>query len=505
MLAGSTSRRATASRQRFPLDALSLDEAAEEPLYRQLEDQLRDAIWTGRLLPGERLPSTRSLAQDLGVARNTAINAYNQLILEGYLVTAKGSGTRVAADLPERLLRAPGAGPAATRETRPLPFTRNARRIASFRPWVEAGGDLPSRPFRPHVSAIDAFPRALWEQLTARRLRSMSRALLERTDPRGYRPLREAIAGYLGSARGLVCGPDQVIVTGGAQRTTELIATLLLEPGDTVCLEDPGYTLAGFLFELAGARVVSLPVDDEGLDVARLSAQVPEAKLVYVTPSSQFPLGMTMTLPRRLALIDWAERCGAVIVEDDYNGEYRYAGRPLPALSGLAPQGRVLYTGSFSKLLFPALRLGYIVVPPDAVEHFAAARWLLDRHAPPLEQAVLADFIDEGHFARHVRRMRTLYAERQGVLVEAAARDLAGFMDVPPSESGLHLIGWLKGGLTGDRVAEAAASAGLEVVPTSMFAAGRLERDSVILGYAPFTPRQIRRATQDLAHALARR
>ena len=489
-------------RQRFPLDALALDETAAEPLYRQLENQIRAAILEARLQPGARLPSTRQLASDLGVARNTTKNAYNQLIVEGYLVTAVGSGTRVARDLPEQLLQVPGRGAAPGSRQDAFPLSAAAKRMIAFSPWIEAETDRPSRPFRAHTPASDAFPRRLWAQLTARRLRQMPRSLLERADPRGYRPLREAVAGYLGSARGGACSADQVIITAGTQQAIDLIVKLLLEPGDRVCMEEPGYTPAKILFELAGAEIVSVPVDDEGLDVSKLDKAVASAKLVYVTPSSQFPLGMTMSLPRRVALIEWAKRSGAVILEDDYNGEYRYSGRPLPALYGLAPPGRVLYAGSFSKLLFPSLRLGYVVVPPDAAEQFAAARWLVDRHSPPLEQAVLADFIDEGHFARHVRRMRTLYAERQGALVEAASKDLDGILEVPALDAGLHLIGWLGESMTEAAILQAAASSGIELTPTSWFGVRKAARESVILGYAPFSATEIRRATRALARSL---
>lgn len=489
----------TMARERFPLDALILDEAAAEPLYHQLENQIRSAIWEARLRPGDRLPSTRQLARDYGVARNTAKNAYNQLIVEGYLVTAAGSGTRVAQDLPEHLLHVPSRKAASNLMPGLFPLSSAARRMLAVSPFIRAESNRPSRPFRPHTPASDAFPRELWAQMMTRRSRRMSRDLLERVDPRGYRPLREAVAGYLGSARGVACDPDQVIITAGTQQAIELIAKLLLEPGDGVCMEDPGYSPARILFESAGAKLVPIPVDGEGLDVAKLPKKTPNAKLVYVTPSSQFPLGMTMSLARRIALIEWANRSETVIVEDDYNGEYRYAGRPLPALYGLSPPGQVLYTGSFSKVLFPALRIGYVVVPPNVVDHFAAARWLIDRHSPPLEQAVLADFIDEGHFARHVRRMRTLYAERQGILVEAASRDLKGILEVPASDAGLHLIGWLDKAVPEETILQAASTAGIELTPTSWFGVRRIDLQSVILGYAPFSAKEIRRATKALA------
>lgn len=495
-------QRSLQPRQRFPLESLLLDEKAGEPLYRQLETQIRSAILDGRLRPGERMPSTRQLAEDIGVARNTVKNAYNQLIIEGYLLTSVGSGTAVAHDLPEQLLHSPSGKRAPARTSATLPFSDAAKHMGAVEGWIAAEEHGPSRPLRAHAPASDAFPRQLWARLTTRRLRNISRNLLESGDPRGYRPLREVIAGYLGSVRGVACVPDQVIVTAGVQQAIELIATLLVDPGDKVCMEDPGYAPARPVFELRGAEVLSIPVDEEGLDVARLAATAPVAKLVYVTPSSQFPLGMTMSLPRRLALIEWAKQSGAVILEDDYNGEYRYAGRPLPALYGLAPPGQVLYSGSFSKLLFPALRIGYLVVPQDAVDRFAAARWLVDRHSPPLEQAVLTDFIEEGHFTRHVRRMRTLYAERQAALVEAARRDLDGVMDVPASDAGLHLIGWLSQAVSEATIVKAAAAAGVELMPTSWFGVRKAPQESVILGYAPFTPREIGRATRALAKTL---
>lgn len=504
---------ATSPRRRFPLETLCLNETLDTPLYRQLEDQLREAILEGRLKPNARLPSTRQLAADLKIARNTAINAYNQLIIEGYLVTASGSGTRVALDLPEQLLQVPGGSALSERtaagrlpgrrkpEAPAIRLSSLARKMSGFTQWIENDPDRPSVPFRPHSPASDSFPRDLWAQITMRHLRQASRGLLERGDPRGYAPLREVVADYLGSARAVACAPSEIFISAGTQQAIELIAKLLIEPGDTVCMEDPGYTPARLLFELAGASVVAIPVDEDGLDVAELERTVTSAKLVYVTPGSQFPLGMTLPLARRLALIDWAERAGAIILEDDYNGEYRYAGRPLPALYGLAPRGRVLYAGSFSKLLFPSLRMGYLVLPDRLVENFAAARWLVDRHSPPLEQAVLADFIDQGHFARHVRRMRTLYAERQAALLQAANRHLTGILEVPAAESGLHLIGRLKENICEKTLLDAARRKRIDLVPTSTFSVRKSARPSVILGYAPFNAKEMNRAAKTLAQA----
>lgn len=494
----------TARPQRFALEAIDLDETAGEPLYRQLEAGIRAAIQVGRLRPGERLPSTRQLARDLGVARNTVVNAYGQLIIEGYLAPTAGSGTRVATPVPDGLLQAADAGRASSNVAKPPTLSAAAHRLFSINAVIADEVDRPSRPFRAHTPASDAFPRRLWAQLVARRLRTLSRSWMDRADPRGYRPLREAIAGYLGSSRGVTCDADQVMVTAGAQQAINLIAQLLIDPGDTVCIEDPGYVPAATVFELAGARIVPIPVDDEGIDVEALKAHVPRAKLVFVTPASQFPLCKTMSLARRLALLDWAERAGATILEDDCSGEYRYAGRPLQALHGLAPAGRVLYVGTFSKLLFPTLRLGYAVVPDGLVDHVAAARWLIDQHSPPLEQAVVADFIDEGHFARHVRRMRALYAERQAALVAVAADELGAFLDVPALDTGLHLVGWPSSGFAEHELAVAAASAGLEQMPLSWFGLEQPKKTGLILGYAPFAENELRRAAARFRQAIER-
>lgn len=488
--------------QRFRLEALTLDTGGDRPLYLQLERRLRDAILSGRLPPEERLPSTRLLAQQLGVSRNTAVKAYEQLRVEGFLDTRRGSGTRVAATLPDDLLHAPRRTQhaRAARRNR-IRLAHNAERLRDVLTWMQQETERLSRPFRAHTPASDVFPRETWTQLTNRRQRTLPRRFTERTNPTGYRPLREAVAVYLGASRDVSCTADNVMITAGAQQGIGLLARLLIDDGDVVVMENPGYTPAAVIFETAGARIKSIPVDDNGLDLSRLRRLDPPPKLVYVTPSSQFPLGMTMPLSRRLALLDWADRENVTIVEDDYNGEYRYSGRPVAALHALAAPGRVIYTGSFSKLLFPALRVGYLVVPEELIEWLSAARWLIDRHSPPVEQAVLADFINEGHFVRHVRRMRTLYAERQAALVDAVQRHLDGILTTTAMDSGLHLIGELCPPHTESSLLSAAASAGVELMPTSWFAFEPLEKPSFLLGYAPFRHRELVRAAKGLAKA----
>jgi GntR family transcriptional regulator/MocR family aminotransferase len=480
-----------------------LDPRAAPPLWQQLYDGLRAAILDGRLPPGTRLSSTRSLATELAVSRTTVLTAFEQLLAEGYIEGRVGSGSYVARALPEDLL-------AVQREVAPAP--KRPQRCGSLSQRGALLTNLPLglfqargrtlRPFLPWTPALDAFPVHMWARLVARYWSNPPPELLGRGDPAGYRPLREAIAAYLGPARGVRCEPEQVIVVAGMQQAFDLAVRVLLDPDDVVWIEDPGYVGARGSFVAAGARVVPIPIDDEGIDVDAAMARHPAARLVYVTPSHQYPLGVTMSLRRRLALLDWASKAGAWVLEDDYDSEYRYAGRPLAALQGLDRNGCVIYLGTFDKVLFPALCLGYVVVPPDLVDVFAAARSLASRHAPSIDQAVVADFMTDGHFGRHIRRMRLLYAERQAALVEAASQQLSGLLEVRPSEAGMHLVGWLPEGVDDQTVAEVAAGRGLEAPPLSAHSTRPLTRGGLLLGYTAFTPAQIREAVSELARLL---
>jgi GntR family transcriptional regulator/MocR family aminotransferase len=484
------------------LASIDVDHASAVPLYRQLYSALRTAILTGRLRSGTRLPATRSLASEYGISRNTVLNAYGQLLAEGYVEGEVGSGTYVARTLPDELLSARVCAPHAPQQThvRRTLSQRGALLTTTRVPTPRFPGEL--KAFRPGVPALDVFPFELWSRLVARRWRRPQRSLLGYGDPAGYRPLREAIATYLGEARAVRCDPEQVIVVAGSQQALDLAARMLLDVGDAAWIEDPGYLGARGALLGAGAQLVPVPVDDEGLDVAAGTARNSEARLIYVSPSHQYPYGMTMSLPRRLALLEWASHAGAWVLEDDYDSEYRYAGRPLAALQGLDREGRVIYLGTFSKVLFPALRLGYMVVPADLVEAFVAARALCDRHSPSLDQVALAEFIADGHFARHIRRMRALYAERQAILVAAAAQDLDGVLDVPAAEAGMHLVGWLPEGGDDVLASHQLAAHGVEAPPLSLYSLTGLQRGGLLLGYTAVGEKGIREGVRRMARAL---
>jgi GntR family transcriptional regulator/MocR family aminotransferase len=467
-------------------------------LYRWLYDALRTAILEGRLQPGARLPATRDLADAYRLSRATIVTAFDQLKSEGYVEGRAGSGTYVSAVLPEDLLQVHGP-----RAQKNLP--RHAPRMSQYagrlKPFRTPRPRL-LRAFRPNQPALDQFPAGLWAQVAARRLRKVSAHLLAGGEALGYRPLREAVANYLNTSRGVKCAADQVLILSGAQEGLDRTARLFLDPGQPVWMEEPGYPGAVAVFQALGAKVCPVPMDAEGLNVEAGRARDSNPRLVYVTPAHQFPMGVTMSLRRRLQLLEWARRSGAMIFEDDYDSEYRYSGRPIPALQGMDRSGSVIFAGSFSAVLFPALRLGYLVVPPALVDVFAAAASVSTHHPPLLEQAILCDFITEGHFARHIRRMRELYAERLLVLLEAARSRLDGLLDISSVEAGLQTVGWLRGRIGAERVAELAAQRDVEVVPLAQYSWGRTRRGGIVLGFAAVDPRELRRGTEELAHVL---
>lgn len=483
--------------------SLELDKQHSLPLFRQLYAGLRAAILSGQLEGGTRLPPTRVLAQELHLSRNTVVNAFEQLIAEGYLEGKIGAGTYVAHVLPEELLQVKTqASPA---NSPPQKMERAISRWGATLDRAEVKATRYAetvRAFQPGIPALDQFPYALWSKLAAHRWRAPEVHLLGYGDAQGYPPLRETIASYLKATRGMKCEPEQVIITTGTQQALNLASRVIVNPEDTICIEDPGYLGARVALAGTGAKLIPITIDQDGLDVEALKAREECVRLVYVTPSHQYPVGVTMSLARRLALLEWAARAGTWILEDDYDSEYRYAGRPLAALQGLDQSGCVLYMGTFSKVILPALRLGYLVVPPSLVETFTRGRAALDRQAPTIEQIILTDFISEGHFARHLRRMKGIYMERQATLVEAARHELAGLLDIQPATAGLHVMGWLPPGSDDLRAFHLAQARGVDSLPLSAYAIAPQPRGGLVLGYACASPQAIRAAVEQLALAL---
>jgi GntR family transcriptional regulator/MocR family aminotransferase len=475
---------------------IRLDSKAAGTLQHQIYAGIRRAILDGVVAPGTRLPSSRALATDLGISRTTSILALEQLLAEGYLSTRRGSGTYVAHELPDDLPRVRRVRPVAKARHPPL-SARGAALAAVLPPARRLPG--PPRAFRMGTPAVDLFPVRLWSQLTNRRLRSVSPAQLDYGDSPA---LREAIAGYLQSARGTRCSSDDIMIVAGTQTGLDVMARLLLDPGDSAWVEEPGYPGARGALLGAGARIVPVPVDAEGLDVEAGVRRARRARLAYVTPSHQFPLGVLMSLSRRLALLKWASSAQAWVIEDDYDSEFRYGARPIPCLHGLDLDGRVIYVGSFSKTLFPALRLGFLIVPPDLRDRLVAARRSLDLQPPLLNQAVLADFLAEGHFERHLRRMRSVYRERLEAMTASAERFCGGVLRVRPVATGLHAVADLHG-VDDERVHQEAAARGVEATPLSMYFRNRAQAPSgLVLGFGAVRPDASTGGMQRLAAAI---
>ena len=487
----------------FRANPISVD--PDIPLYQQLYIHLQTAVLAGDLKPGTRLPSTRALATQLNVSRNTVLSAYQQLIAEGYLDGMVGNGTFVAQILPDHLLTSPQrkhleekslAEPDKPRFSKQARLQFTVPRMPMAAP--DPSGASP-RPFRFGIPALQAFPYKLWSRLVVRQARILTPSAFTYQNLLGYRPLREAIAAHVTVSRGVHCTPEQIIIVSGVQGGLDLAARLLINDGDPIWMEDPGYLKARGAFLGSGAKIIPIPVDQEGLLVEAGIARAPGARLAYLTPSHQFPLGVTLSLTRRIALLNWARRVDAYILEDDYDSEYHYTRRPLPALQGMDHDGRVIYIGTFSKVLFPALRLGYLILPPPLVEAFRTVRNLIDTHPPMLEQAVLAEFIGDGHFTRHLRKMRSLYAERRTAILEAACEIN---LEIHPPEAGMHCIAWLPEGMDAVALVREAANQGIDIAPVSHFSIEPLARNGIILGYSEYSVEQIQDGIRRLAMAM---
>lgn len=472
------------------------------PLHRQIYDGLRQAILEGMLRAGQRVPSTRVLATELGVSRFPVLTAYEQLLHEGYLEGRVGAGTFVRAAPPDDAFRpAPAARPAGA-PAKPSPPPSAPAPRAPRPPGWPASDEDPVRPFRITVPALDRFPHASWARLVARHAHRLAPVHMAYGHPAGLCVLRAAIAEHLRTTRAVRCEPDDVLVVPGSQAALRLCAAVLVRHGDRVAVEEPGYPGAHAALAAGGAELVPVPVDREGLVVDALRAERGDVRAVYVTPSHQYPLGASMSASRRLALLDWAARRGAWVFEDDYDSEYRYVSRPLAALQGMDTHGRVVYIGTFSKVLFPALRVGYLVVPPALREAFAAARDALDIFSPTLYQLALADFLAEGHFARHLRRMRGVYLARRAALLAGLARHCAGVLSVHNADAGLHVATLLPPGTDDVEVASRLAAHQLTAAPLSPCYRGPARRPGLLLGFGGYPEAALAAATRTMGGLL---
>ena len=480
---------------------LAVERHTSTPIYRQLYDGFRTAIIDGRLRPGQRVPSTRSLALELEISRIPVVNAYEQLRTEGYLEAAVGAGTRVAqAIFDEPLFSSTAAGSRrpskGTKELTPRAQSRRAKellRVGDPQPWLPRQGA-----FRMNLPALDQFPCDVWGKLVSRHSRGMPRSIMAYGDAMGHLPLREAIADYLGTVRAVRCDASQIVVTTGSQQGLQLAAQVLLDDGEEICVEEPGYPGARLAFSAAGARVIPIPVDEEGLSVEDLARIAPRARVVYITPSHQYPLGMVMSAGRRMRLLNWAATSGAWIVEDDYDSEYKFGSYPIGSLQGMDGDSRVIYVGTFSKVMFPALRLGYVVVPQDLVTSFAAVLDAAGIFSSPLYQTVLTEFIQEGHLARHIRRMRVLYMERRKTLVAALRAQFADRLEILGADAGMHVVALLPRGVDDVAVSRRAASQGIAALSLSTCYVTPPDRGGVVLGYGGATLHQIRAGVRRL-------
>jgi GntR family transcriptional regulator/MocR family aminotransferase len=468
------------------LASFSFDYASPVPIYKQICREMRQAIICGRLRGGARLPASRVLANELGVSRNTIISVFDSLISEGYIESRVGDGTYVARVLPEEHLLPREAiktiCAASILEHNTLSSRGRMLAKASMSSRI-AEPALP-RPFCADLPAVDAFPTEAWGRLMTKCWHKITPNMLGHVDPAGYEPLQQAITQHLQAARFVRCSAEQIIVTSGSQQSLDLIARLLIDAGDAVWIEEPGYIGARGVFAAAGARLIPVPVDEAGLNIAAGRALEPNPKIIFVSPSRQYPLGMTLSAERRRELIEFSNRTGAWIVEDDYDNEFRYDGTPLPAMQSLVNADRVIYLGTFSKSLLPAFRLGYMVVPNGLAKSFVTAQTTITRHAPILEQMTLYEFMASGQFAAHIRKMRHIYFERQTTLVNLAARHLSDFVTVCPAETGMHVVGFFTREIDDIAFCDAAQRRGISLRPLSIYYLQNPKRSGLILGFA---------------------
>jgi GntR family transcriptional regulator / MocR family aminotransferase len=479
---------------------IHIDRSAEAPLHRQVYDGYRNAILRGDLRPGQQVPSSRELAAEIRVSRFPVLHAYSQLLAEGYFESRVGAGTFIARSLPELLKSAAGQSSAMKNKiSGPRPISRRSQLYPPFDRTVLTRG---WGPFGVHQPAFDRFPFQIWSTLVAKHSRNPAAGAIHRIDPMGSERFRQEICAYLRTARAVKCDSGQIMIVSGSQQAIDITARVLLDPGSPVWVEEPGYWLERTALLAAGCRIVPVPVDSEGMDIATAIKMEPNARAAFVTPSHQYPLGVTMSATRRLHLLNWAQRSGSWVVEDDYDSEYRFETNPIASLQGLDVNARVIYIGTFSKVLLPSLRIGYIVIPPDLVDQFAAVRFAADIFPPYLYQEVLADFMQLGHFGRHIRKMRHLYHVRRSLLVECLLAEFGDMLQVEGSEAGMHLAVTLPDSYSDIELANLASQKRLWIWPLSPNYIGKKLRQGFVLGFGSSATNDIPRAVQTLRSLL---
>ncbi len=478
--------------------SLAVDRESTELLANQLSSRIRALILNGDLAPGERLPASRTLARELGVSRTTVVEVFERLAAEGLIESRTGAGSFVSALLDNQHSSSLRDNSAAAGAIQPRlssvmrsALGRFAQRIAHDKPQT----------FVTSLPSYADFPMSQWSRKVAKHWREQRGVVLSYGEPQGHYPLRRSISQHLRANRGVSCEPEQVFVVGGAQQAFQLIAHVLLDAGDKVWMENPGAIGLRNALIASGAQLVPVPVDEEGIDVAAGLAAAADFRMALVTPSHQHPTAITLSLERRLSLLRAAEAAGAMIVEDDYDGEFYYRGRPPPALKSLDTRGVVVYVGTFSKTLFPALRIGYMVVPPSLVDVFDKITHAFLQGNPSNLQAVVADFIDSGDFSTHVRRMSTVYAERHDTLCDRADEELRGYLQLSRPHSGLNTVGWLRQGLDEAQVVAAAAAQGVTVAGVNRYCLTPVQQSGVTMGFSGFSSRDIKAGVLSLRKA----
>lgn len=478
---------------------ISVNRNTQKPLHRQIYDAYRGVIVGGMLRPGQRVPSTRGLAAELGISRIPVLSAYAQLLAEGYFESRVGAGTAVSVSLPDQAVLPISRAlytPARPRSPGPVAKHSLLPYLMESVPWRRGFGAF-------SVGQVDfeQFPFSVWNSLVTRHCRSMSAKYLDYGSPMGLKELRSTIATYLRTSRGVRCDDDQIMIVSGSQQALDICVRALLDPGSRVWMEEPGYRFARNVFALNRCRVVPVPVDREGLNVAAGIKLCRDARAVLVTPSHQYPLGFTMSASRRMQLLEWADQSQSWILEDDYDSDYRYENMPISSLQGLDRNARVVYIGTFSKVLFPSLRLGYLVIPTELVERFQAVRVAMDIGPAVFPQAVLADFIGEGHFSRHIRRMRSVYRERRNLLLNNLRTVFGANLEVTGEQAGMHLSMVLSD-INDSQIVQSAARLDLWLVPLSSSYAGKLRRQGFILGFGSTRAEDMASAVRKLRSAL---